>query len=554
MSWGGSESSSETSTQNENHFIHAGVVFVASSGDQGAPPEWPAVSPNVVAVGGTTLKLNPDNTWKSESGWGGSGGGLGAYEPLPSYQNGVVTQSSTKRANPDVAYNADPSTGFAVYDSTVYKPYYPSSYRAQSGWFQLGGTSAGAPQWAALMAIADQGRSLAKGSPINASDPQEAQKILYANPAAFHDITGGTSTGNPNYAAGPGYDLVTGQGTPLADQTINALVAGASATATPPAAPTGLTATASSAGPITLTWTPAPGATSYNIYRKLATDPSFSTTPLLQVGGYLTSVQNINVQPGVAYDYAVQAVNNVGSSGLTGTANSATASTPTLLYQGFAAGSFPGTTWNTSTAGKGATWIQNGDATVSQTSTATGDPKKAFLNNFTSPSAPFIVEGLVHIDTWISGETARSGIAAFTNPATGQGYNLVLTGRFSNTGITVGGSTTGTIVSPHVEFLDDGVTWGADLALGSLTFQAGLNAPWYGFELMISNGSLYGAVWQASVATVSAADQPATWMGSQTGWTDRTGGAPGLNGGSGANFNGVTSGSTDSFQSFSVLS
>ncbi len=147
MSWGGGEFPLETSSQYESHFIHAGVVFVAASGDNGAPAEWPTVSPNVIAVGGTTLKLNTDSTWKNETGWSGSGGGISAYEPQPSYQSGVVTQSSTRRTNPDVSYNADPSVGFAVYDSTTYKPDYPSSSGAQYGWSWLGGTSVGAPQW-----------------------------------------------------------------------------------------------------------------------------------------------------------------------------------------------------------------------------------------------------------------------------------------------------------------------------------------------------------------------------------------------------------------------
>ena len=168
-------------------------------------------------------------------------------------------------------------------------------------------------------------------------------------------------------------------------------------------------------------------------------------------------------------------------------------------------------------------------------------------------SSTFIVRGSVHIDSWASGEFARVGIAALTDPTTGKGYNLLLTGRFSNTGVLVGGATTGTIVNPHVEFLDDGVAWGADLALPSgLTFQAGPAAPWYGFELMVKAGALYGAVWQ--VATGTSSDVPATWMGSQFGWTDHTSGAPGLNGGSAGPFNGFTSYSTASFKRFQVLS
>jgi subtilase family serine protease len=555
MSWGGSEFSSETNaTQYENHFIQSGVVFVASSGDNGAPPEWPAVSPNVIAVGGTSLTVDSSGNYQSESGWSGSGGGLSNYESQPTYQNKVVTQSSTRRGNPDVAYDANPATGVSVYDSTTYYPSYPFSRNGQYGWFEVGGTSAGAPQWSALFAIADQARTQAGEFPINASSPTEAQTILYKNPSVLHDITTGRSTGRPNYSAGTGYDLVTGLGTPLSDQVVAALV-GSGTLETPPSTPTGLTATATHDGPISLSWSPVSNSTGYIILR--SPDGANTFTPVIQVGASVTSVQNINVAPGSAYDYEVEAVNGVGMSSPSTATLGITAATPNVLYTDtFATAPFPGTTWNITTAGTGATWTQSETAgTVSQTNPAVGDPKKAFLTTVNNTSTtPFIVVGLVHIDTWTSGETARAGIAAFTNPTTGQGYNLVLTGRFSNTGIAVAPG--GAVVNPHVEFLDDGVTWGADLALPpSMTFQVGSSAPWYGFELMISNGVLYGAVWQSSTGSLSTSDMPATWMGQQSGWTDRTSGAPGLNGGSSvANFNGATSNSTDSFKSFSVVS
>ena len=82
------------------------MAFVASSGDSGAPASWPAASPNVLSVGGTALTLGTGNVWSSETGWSGSGGGPSASESQPSYQNGVVTQTSRWRATPDVAYDA----------------------------------------------------------------------------------------------------------------------------------------------------------------------------------------------------------------------------------------------------------------------------------------------------------------------------------------------------------------------------------------------------------------------------------------------------------------
>jgi hypothetical protein len=209
MSWGGGESPFENLLY-DSHFTtptgHAGVVFLASSGDSGAPDSYPAASPNVVSVGGTSLYLDGSNNYSSETAWSGSGGGVSAYESQPAYQNGVVSQfSSTKRTNPDVAYDADPYTGFSVYQT----------YGNSGGpWLQYGGTSDAAPQWAGLVALADQGRS----TPLSSST---LLPMLYQLPASdFHDVTSGASTGTPNEPAGPGYDLATGRGTPVANQLI----------------------------------------------------------------------------------------------------------------------------------------------------------------------------------------------------------------------------------------------------------------------------------------------------------------------------------------------
>jgi hypothetical protein len=215
MSWGGSEFSGETSYDSD--FDQPGVAFVASSGDEGAPAEWPAASPNVLSVGGTDLTLSSSNAWSSETGWSGSGGGPSAYESQPSYQTGIVTQQSTARATPDVAYDADPSTGVSVYDS------YP--YEGETlDWVEVGGTSAGAPNWSALLAIADQGRALGVESALNSSSAQQVMDILYQNTSDFHDITTGTSTGDPEYSAGTGYDYVTGLGSPIANLVVSSLV------------------------------------------------------------------------------------------------------------------------------------------------------------------------------------------------------------------------------------------------------------------------------------------------------------------------------------------
>ena len=225
MSWGGGEGINETTF--DSTFLtpsgHSGVTFVASSGDSGAPPSYPAVSPNVLAVGGTTLNLDNQGNYLSESGWSGSGGGISAVEAQPAYQHGVVPQSSSRRTNPDVAYDADPNTGFPVYDS------YNNGTAAP--WSQFGGTSDAAPQWAALIAIADQGRILAGGTALD--ERSQTLPMLYQLPATdFHDITSGLSFGRPLYAAMPGYDLVTGRGTPIANKIVANLVGNPVVTAT----------------------------------------------------------------------------------------------------------------------------------------------------------------------------------------------------------------------------------------------------------------------------------------------------------------------------------
>ncbi len=131
----------------------------------------------------------------------------------------MVTQTSTSRAVPDVSYDASPSSPFAVYDTSSY-----------SGWVEVGGTSAGAPQWAGLIAIADQGRELAGEGTLDGGS--QTLPMLYKLPQSdFHDITSGSNGG---YSAGPGYDLVTGRGSPIANLVVAGLVSSSGQSASPP--------------------------------------------------------------------------------------------------------------------------------------------------------------------------------------------------------------------------------------------------------------------------------------------------------------------------------
>jgi subtilase family serine protease len=221
-SWGGGEWSSEATY--DSYFTtpagHQGITFVASSGDAGSAgaPEYPSVSPNVLAVGGTQLTTDVYGNYLGEVGWNGSGGGLSSYESQPSYQLGVVSQSSTLRAVPDVAYNASSNSPYAVYDSTY------------GGWIEVYGTSAGAPQWAALVAIADQGRALVGQGTLDGAS--QTLPTLYRLPQSdFHDITSGSNGG---YSAGTGYDLVTGRGSPIGNLVVAGLVGQGSSAPTAP--------------------------------------------------------------------------------------------------------------------------------------------------------------------------------------------------------------------------------------------------------------------------------------------------------------------------------
>jgi len=214
MSWGSGEFSTEPSYDSDftTPSGHNGVTFVAATGDSGSSgaPEYPSVSPNVLAVGGTQLSTDSAGDYLSETGWSGSGGGISAYEAQPSYQSSVVTQSSTMRAEPDVAYNASSASPYAVYDSSGY-----------GGWIKVYGTSAGAPQWSALVAIADQGRALNGEGTLDG--PSQTLPALYQMPSGnFHAIITGS---NGAYSASGGYNLVTGLGTPIANLVVDSLVA-----------------------------------------------------------------------------------------------------------------------------------------------------------------------------------------------------------------------------------------------------------------------------------------------------------------------------------------
>jgi subtilase family serine protease len=191
-SFGSTESPVEV-TWDALYFIHPGVSIVAASGDSGYGAMYPAASPLVTAVGGTSLTQSGGPRGWTETGWGSSGSGCSSYEPAPIWQQGT---GCSRRSVADVAAVADPATGVAVYDSFQSK-----------GWTVAGGTSAASPIVASVYALA--GNTLLM---VGASH-------AYVNATALTDILQGQSNtllclfGN-SCRPGPGYDGPTGLGSP----------------------------------------------------------------------------------------------------------------------------------------------------------------------------------------------------------------------------------------------------------------------------------------------------------------------------------------------------
>ncbi|HXS73365.1 MAG TPA: S53 family peptidase [Rhodanobacteraceae bacterium] len=190
--------------------IAQGQTFSVSSGDSGAnecssgghkpgtTPSWPASSPNVVAVGGTTLNATT-TTWQGETVWSGTGGSPSTFEPIPSWQVGVGQNAGhTTRGVPDIAFDADPNSGAKII--------------VNGSLAQYGGTSLASPLfvgfWARMIA--------AKGTGIGFAAPK-----LYALPAsAFHDVVSGSNGGE---TAAVGWDYTTGFGSIIMNQASGSL-------------------------------------------------------------------------------------------------------------------------------------------------------------------------------------------------------------------------------------------------------------------------------------------------------------------------------------------
>ena len=189
-SWGGGEFSGETNY--DLYFNHPGVAITVSAGDKGYGVEYPAASPYVTAVGGTSL-VRSGTGW-AETVWSGAGSGCSAYEPQPTWQANLGLAGCANRIVGDVAAVADPNTGVAVYDTD-----------GAAGWLIFGGTSVAAPVIASVYAMA--------GNPVTSGS------YPYSHTSGLTDVTSGTNSSTGCSVAylctgRVGYDGPTGMGTP----------------------------------------------------------------------------------------------------------------------------------------------------------------------------------------------------------------------------------------------------------------------------------------------------------------------------------------------------
>lgn len=192
-SYGGGEISSESATY-DAYYNHPGHAIVVSSGDGGYGAEWPAASRYVTAAGGTTLTRSSTVRGWTETAWSGAGAGCSRYESKPAWQKDT---GCTHRTVGDVAADADPNTGVAVYDSY--------SYNGSYGWMVFGGTSVAAPIVAAVYGLAGNAHSLNYAS------------YAYAHTAYLYDVRSGSDgscSGSYLCTAKTAYDGPTGLGTP----------------------------------------------------------------------------------------------------------------------------------------------------------------------------------------------------------------------------------------------------------------------------------------------------------------------------------------------------
>jgi hypothetical protein len=491
-------------------FSNPSITYLAATGDYGAygtnggeqnviQPQYPATSADVVAVGGTSLYLS-GNTWSGETTWGngtssgsdtGGGGGTSLYIPKPAYQTGLG--SGTQRQIPDVALDANPSTGVPIFDSY--------DFGTGSGWVPgyVGGTSLATPVMAGLVAVADQGRAVAGLPTLNSngiSGGVDIHSVLYSlagntssYAADFHDITAGNAIGPvgapPNYSPETGYDLATGLGSPVAENLVFDL---SGISTTPAANQPGITSLyfkqdTNSAN--TDVWvnaaTPGVGTPSYVF-------PDVEIGSITYVGGSGNDSFTLDLSAGTALESMPLNINLTGSTGGTNTAiiNTVTLIGPSSGSTAFTVAPNAIDFGTTAIAFANFSAINLDPAAGTNTLLIQGNPTAADAFVVTSSSVQFNSVAINFTDlstvtlspgTGTDSLAVNSGSVTIAPQIAGAG---ILTRNFSSISIATGGSAIFTTAAQHT---DRTLVETASL---SVTGQLDLG----GNDLVIHNGSL----------------------------------------------------------------
>ncbi|MBC3843381.1 hypothetical protein GXW82_33685 [Streptacidiphilus sp. 4-A2] len=222
ISWGSCEQDTTPSVMTAvnstfEQAVAEGISIYSAAGDSGSRDctgstsgsgvkavDFPGSSVYDTSVGGTTLSTGSNGSYSSESAWSDGGGGVSTLYSRPSWQPGT----NANRTVPDVASNADPNSGYAIYTG--------------GSWQQIGGTSAAAPLWSGFTALYNEKAAGASKANLGFANPaiySVGEGSSYSS--AMHDVTTGA---NQDYSAGTGYDEVTGWGSPVADGLMTALL------------------------------------------------------------------------------------------------------------------------------------------------------------------------------------------------------------------------------------------------------------------------------------------------------------------------------------------
>ena len=405
-SWGGSETSTDT-TYDSEYFGVSGVVYTASAGDSAYSGGviYPATSPHVVSVGGTTLNTSSNSRGWTESVWEtssseGTGSGCSAFEPQPSWQASIsiLKAACADRVDNDVAADADPNTGAAVYDTT----------NGNGGWNEVGGTSESSPIIASVFALAGNsgngGNNAADSIYTHTGDLNEvtASSNGTCTPPAADSVLC-TATGAANTYNGP-----TGWGTPEGLGAFQSNSAGNTVTVTNPGSQTGTVGTAASLQ-INATDSASGQTLTYSATGLPAGLSISSTTGLISGTPTTAGTNSVTVT-------AKDTTGASGSASFTWTINSATGNTVTVTNPGS----------QTGTVGTAASLqIKATDSASGQTLTysATGLPAGLSISSTTGLiSGTPTTAGTNSVTVTAKDTTGASGSASFTwtiNSATG---------------------------------------------------------------------------------------------------------------------------------------